>query len=820
MASFAFYPIHATYKTLSSRPVIELYGRTADKKQLCVQIEGVEAYFYILPKDKNWDALTAELEKLHVKTRDRIVKVARVEQAEKIIHVKKEKLLKVYTALPADVKHLRDELKEHKHIQEIFDADIPFVRRFCIDHNIAPLSRIDVEAEQIDSAYKVPVFRTTADKLTPQDSDIYEDLKVLALDIETYSPHGEAILPEKYPILMVAFAGSRFKKVITWNKFKTKDKTIEFVDSEQALLQRIVEVIEEQQPDILVGYFSDGFDLPYMKKRAEHLGVPLPLGLDKGDIRMRHTAESVCRLTGIVHLDIFKFIRKTMFSVLKTSEYSLDAVSDELLGERKDKVDLGLLADVWDSSPEKLGPYCEYNLQDSILTYKLYEKLFDNLLELVKVVGQSIPVVSRMAYSQLVEWYLIREAFNQGRVVPMGPYGDTIGRRRRQTFQGAFVVKPEPGLHKDIIVFDFRSLYPSIISAHNISPETLHCGCCKKAVVPEDPKTWFCQKEKGFISGVIENLITRRIRIKEILSKTTKAEKRVLYARQYALKTVANSMYGYLSFAVARWYSIEAARSITAYGRYYIHDAIKRAEAAGFKVLYGDTDSVFLSLGEKSREEAETFIESVNKKLPGLMELEFEGFYPRGIFVSIKGGDQPSGAKKKYALLGEDGEMIIKGFESVKRNYAHIAKEVQETILDIILREEDVKKAFEFMRKTIAEVREHKLPIEKVILMTRLQKPLTKYQSIGPHVAAGIRLEKTGYPVGPGTLVKYIITEGEGKISERARLPEEIQQKDYDAEYYIFHQIIPVVEKIFEVLGYTKEQLVNEHFQSTLGGYF
>ncbi len=819
MTTFAFYPVSAAYKLQHDRPVIELYGRTADRKQLCVAVEGFEPYFYIQPKAKNHEKLVGELKKLEVAAPDRTITITRIEGVERKIGREKQPVIKVFTQIPGDVKRLRDELKSHKAIEEIFDADIPFVRRFLIDANIAPLARIDVDGEKAESLYKVAVVKTMIDKITPQDSDIYTQLKVLALDLETYNPLGEAIVPEKFPIVMAAFAGERFRKVLTWKRFKTKDKSIEFVESEAALIRRIIEIIEKEQPDILLGYFSDGFDLPYLKTRAEHLGIELRPGLDRSGIRLSHARETVCRITGIVHLDIFKFIRKTMFSLLRTSEYTLEAVSQELLGEGKGGVDVSQLAEAWDKHPEKLEQFCRYNLKDAELTYRLYKKLFDNLLELVKVVGQGITEVSRMAYSQLVEWYLLKQAFLDGRAVPLGPHGDDIGARRQQTFQGAFVVKPEPGLHKDIIVLDFRSLYPSIISAHNISPETLGCGCCRKAVVPGDNSVWFCQKQKGFISGVIESLITRRIRVKEIMAKATASEKRVLHARQYALKTVANSMYGYLGFAAARWYSLEAAKSITAYGRYYINDVIKRAEAAGFQVLYGDTDSVFLSLRGRSRAEAEAFIGKVNTKLPGLMELEFEGFYPRGLFVSLKDAEQGGGAKKKYALLGEDGRITIKGFESVKRNYADIAREVQERVLDMVLRDEDVEKAFAYLRKTIREVREHKVPIGKVVLMTQLQKPLNRYQSIGPHVAAALRLQKTGHPVGPGMMVKYVIISGKGKISERARLPEEIGQKDYDAEYYIAHQIIPVVEKIFEVLGYSKEQLMGEQLQSKLGSY-
>ena len=102
------------------------------------------------------------------------------------------------------------------------------------------------------------------------------------------------------------------------------------------------------------------------------------------------------------------------------------------------------------------------------------------------------------------------------------------------------------------------------------------------------------------------------------------------------------------------------------YGRFYIKRVIQKAQDAGFKVLYSDTDSVFLTLDGKTKEDSEKFAEKINAELPGLMELEYEGFYPSGIFVSAKFG--PYGAKKKYALIAEDGNLKIKGFETVKRN--------------------------------------------------------------------------------------------------------------------------------------------------------
>jgi len=279
-------------------------------------------------------------------------------------------------------------------------------------------------------------------------------------------------------------------------------------------------------------------------------------------------------------------------------------------------------------------------------------------------------------------------------------------------------------------------------------------------------------------------------------------------------------MYGYMGFFGARWYSIECARSITAYGRYYIQKVIEDAKKAGFKVLYSDTDSIFLVLDEKTNEDAKKFVESINASLPGLMEIEYEGFYPRGIFVSAKEGTY--GAKKKYALLSEENHIIIKGFETIRRNWSIIAKETQREVLNMVLKEGNPKKAFDYVKEIIEKIRKKEVPIEKVIISTQLQKSISEYTSFGPHVAVAQRMVERNIPVGPGSIIKYVITKGKekDKIRDRAKLPEEINQNDYDDDYYINNQIIPSIEKIFEVLGFYKEDLVNSPNQSSLNKYF
>ena len=200
------------------------------------------------------------------------------------------------------------------------------------------------------------------------------------------------------------------------------------------------------------------------------------------------------------------------------------------------------------------------------------------------------------------------------------------------------------------------------------------------------------------------------------------------------------------------------------------------------------------------------------------MELEYEGFYPSGIFVSAKLGQ--FGAKKKYALISETGALKIKGFETVRRNWSFIAKDVQENVLSIVLREHDTKKALEYVKEVIQDLRSKKIPADKFIIHTQLQKDIFDYSNKGPHVAVAQRLKNKGRDISPGTIIKYIVTQGSDIIRNRSKLPEEVKENEYDADYYINNQIIPSVERIFNVLGYTKLDLLEEKEQTKLEGFF
>ncbi len=715
-----------------------------------------------------------------------------IQEQELKVFNKRDKFSKLQFDSVSSFFEARNKLKKSK--IDFFEADFPIVKKFIYDSKIKPLSVL---------TNKEPPFES--EKFAE-----LSNLKVLAFDIETY---GEEINFDKNPILMFSlygvYKGKTFKKVVAWLKDKKSSKTppyVEIVSSEKELLERFVDLVNKYSPDVLVGYSSDSFDFPYLIRRAGVNSVKLLFSNSKPKFK-RSRFPSV-HVDSFIHIDLFRFVRNFVASSLKTETYDLNSVASEILHDNKVDVTLSSISQHWRDNDLTL--FYEYNLKDSELAFKLFEELFPNMIELVKLTSLPLFDVSRMSYSQIVEWHLISESKKFGMLVPNKPNHDEISERTSRSYEGAFVFQPSPGIYDNIIVFDFKSLYPSIIDAHNISPDSYRCSCCrnkKEAHVPGFDNYWFCLKNRGFIPEVIHSLIVERTKLKRVV-KRDKSD-RTLLARERVLKKITNSMYGYLGFFGSRWYCFECAESITSYGRYYIQRVIHEAEDAGFKVIYSDTDSIFMSLGTKTRRDAERFVESINNSLPGLMNLDFQGFYPRGLFVSSRGSS--SGAKKKYALLTEDKSIKFVGLEFVRRNYCPLAKEVQSKVVEMILNGDNREKILSYIKQIVEDLKHKRIKNDKLIMRTQLQKMPSSYKSYGPHVVLAQKMRKRGFIVHPGMIIEYIVKPGSGRISSRVEVPSECSQGCYDSEYYITHQVLQVVDSLLQLIGSSKRDVLSNN---------
>ena len=824
-----FYPLDFDYKVRDGKVYVYLYGKTSAGEQICV-IHNYEPYFYAAINHK--ELLERLLPSLIIEAQEP-AKATHWEEVEKELLGRNNKFMKIYVNYPKAVPLLSKALEEQG--IACYEKDIIFTLRYIRDLSLTPNALTKASSGIfLSSDLSVPLFH--ADAVEPVGKE-HPSLCILAIDIETYAVRKE-IDPYKNPILMIAFyvkshQRQKIQKVLTWKSFDHEFSYIEHLPNEKALLQRFRELILQYNPDILTGYFSDGFDLPYLKIRAALHNITLDFGRDHSELiaASENFRDGESKIRGLVHLDVLKFVRNIFGKDLKTDSYTLDAVSAELLGHKKHPVNLDLLATHWDNTTVQLGDFCAYNLHDAKLTYLLCEKLLPDMIEFSKIVAVPLFDLIRMRFSRLVESYILKRAQEYNILAPNKPPPQEAEQRMEESYEGGFVFEPTPGLYQDLVVFDFRSLYPTIISAHNISPESFHQERCQnKKAVPGIEQYWFCQDKKAFLPTILEDLILMRADLKRLIKEEKKkgADTKLVEARSYSLKILANSFYGYLGFYGARWYSFESARSTTALARNYIKQTIEKGTAHGFPVIYGDTDSYFILVGDKPLAAALQFMEEINQDLPGQMELELQGYYPSGIFVAAKGSEKETkknedgtsiGAKKKYALLNPDGTLKITGFETVRRNWSKIAKEVQEKVLRMVLQDQSAE-AMKYAREIAADLKRGLIPNEKLIIKTQITREIGSYSSVGPHVAIAQRLQERGEKVLPGTMVEYIIAKGQGLIRERAKLPSEIGSGQYDQDYYLHHQLLPAVSSILGVFGYKEEDIFSDSSQVGLAKFF
>ncbi|MBN2043021.1 MAG: ribonuclease H-like domain-containing protein [Candidatus Aenigmarchaeota archaeon] len=805
MARIAFSVLDVDYVMEDGKPVVRIWGKTDKGETILALDRGFRPYFFLDVSQK----ILKDMEDL----RNRLSQLKymegkefRLEKEKKKILGEEREFLRLTIQNPADIPKIRHITEDWEGIRRAYEHDISFYRRYMIDKRIFPSCVVEAEGKEERKIMGGSVIDVSELKVSEGER---RDFSVMGIDIET----------AKGQIIMISYFTDKGKKgVITYNWGENVPEGVEMLNGEEEMLKRFFEIVLENDPDMMVTYNGDVFDFHRIKEKSERYKIPVMIGRDGQElVYTKRGRVFSAKVPGRVHVDIYNFIDRILGDSLESEVLTLDMVSREIIGEGKTEVRWDQIRELWKEKKglKKVADYC---LRDSGLAVKLSRRVLPQIYELSSLVGQSLFDVSRMSYSQLVEWLLIKKASEAGETILNRPRYDEIRRRREASpFTGGYVYPPEPGIHHAVSLFDFTSLYPSIIITHNVSPETLDKGTdndSKENKVPGEGH-FFGRENKGFITSVIEDLVKRRTDAKVKMNghPAGSEEHRDLHNKQYALKIIANASYGYYAYAGSRWYSRICASSIAAWGRYYIQHVIEFAKNRNFRVIYGDTDSLFLERCSKSK--ARDFVKDINKELPETMELEFVNSYKSGLFVQTKSGTT---AKKRYALLDTKGVITVRGFEQVRRDWSRLAKETQEKVLEAILKENDQNKAVNIVEETIEKLNSGKAEMSELVIYTQITRPLEQYDQIGPHVTAARKYVEHGHVVTPGSVIGYIITKGLGSISSRAEPVE--YAKNYDPEYYVNHQIIPAAMRILNAVGLSEEDFdKDEPGQKSLDSY-
>jgi DNA polymerase, archaea type len=572
METKKFILLDIDYVTRYGRPIIRLFGKIPDEDKSIIALDNnFKPYIYILPLDV--EECIAELTEFEL---------PKIEKQHKRDNGELKDFLKVTLKHPREMLKLKKEIQKLKSVKTVREYDILFSSRYLIDKGLFPISEVEVQGKVLNRSR---LNETCIIEIQNEPKHVKSNLpklNILSFKIETCNPQGMPKVRED-PIIMISFSDNQgFQKV-----FSTKKSSSDFVETvpnEKELLKKFVETIKSENPDIIIGYNSDKFDYLYIKDRADRLGVTLNLGVDGSKLKFRTLPKKAAVIKGRNHVDLYRVVRRH----LQLDEHTLQSVYLELFGDEKIDIPMDQKYTYWNDDGGKREKLFRYSLEDAKAISQIGEKMLPLSIEIARLVGQPLFDVTRRGSGYQVEYYLIRKAYEYGDVVP-----NKSGRFLRNVV-GGYVEEPVPGLQENIVYFDFRSLYPSIIIAKNISPETLTDDDNEECHIAPEFGYKFKKEPVGFIPSVTAQILNKRIRIKAMMKKSTDPiERQILDIRQQALKIFISTVYGLFNHSTYRWYCIEASEAITAWGRDFLKKTMEDAEKHGFKVAYADTDGFY-----------------------------------------------------------------------------------------------------------------------------------------------------------------------------------------------------------------------------------
>jgi len=808
------------YVMVNNKPIIRMFCKNSQGEPICVFYDKFMPYFYLYGDETKYKEIINE-----VKNKFSNLKFEIVEKSLPIGYQPPVKILKIIGTEPG----LTPEIKEFvKRFGTPYEADILFRYRFMSDFDLRGMSWVEVEGKPTKTS-TVKCKSIMADSIKPIEVLKNAPLKFMALDIECLPEEPRVPIPEKDKMIAVSLAFNPLYKgkdhLVLLAKHTKSNGNILACSDEKEMLEKLKEVIEDFDPDIIAGYNINNFDFPFLLKRMEILKVQRDLGRsEKSTITRKLQQTYMPNISGRIIVDIFEIIKRDPW--VKFKRYDLDTVARELLGQGKIELVgnyLERIKEIWNSN--NIQELVDYAKRDSELVLRLLldRRLLDKFFEIAKVCGLLLQDCLG-GQSQRHEFRLLKEFYKRNFIMPCKP--DDVGDRiKEHNLKGAFVLEPEVGLHEWIVCLDFTSMYPSLVRAFNICTTSYlaNGGNVDHIVTPYGTKFVKSNIFKGVLPSLVDEILSARVAVKKQMESETDSEnKRILKAKNLALKDLSNSLYGYTGYVRSRLYVMDIANTITALGRDTISKTKELIENNfPVKVIYADTDSVFIKIKPQvnSLEEAEDLGRKISKlvtsNLPGL-ELKFEKIFKSFLIET----------KKRYAGWAFEKErdkwverIEMKGIETVRRDWCLLVSQTMFDVLNIILKEKDIKKASKHVREVIDDLARGRIPLEKLVVVKGITKSLDSYDGIQPHVELAKKLaqrDKTKTLV--GERLEYVILKGNQLLSKRAEDPDFVKEKhlEIDSDYYVHNQLLPPLERIFEACGVSSSELLEGVKQKNL----
>ena len=624
-------------------------------------------------------------------------------------------------------------------------------------------------------------------------------LKVVSFDIETAMAEVQL-----FSIAVHGVCGDeQTRKVFMLGEGAEQDY-VQTCASQEALLQDFLDWLAAYDPDVLIGWNVINFDCWYLQRVADQLGRRLLLGRDRRPAHWRKLDDEgerrAVQCPGRVVLDGIDMLRAAFYNF---ESFALNNVAHELLGEGKLIHGSDRGEEIGRQFREDKTALAEYNLKDCELVSRIFQttSMMDFAVARAAMTGLNMDRMGGSVAS-FDNLYLPR-LHRAGYVAPNASRDHTAS-------PGGWVLDSNPGIYEHVLVLDFKSLYPSIIRTFGIDPLGLALGVSpeldEQSTVPGFLEARFA-REGHILPQLIQQLWQQRDEAKRVGDAPL----------SQAIKIIMNSFYGVLGSPGCRFFDTRLASSITLRGHQILQRTRDFIEEAGHRVIYGDTDSVFVWIHEAGSDEAalsagETLQRDLNGwwrdeiaaefGLESALELEFETHYKRFLMPTVRGSDK--GSKKRYAgvVSAKDGDQLIfKGLENVRTDWTRLARDFQEELYRRIFYGEPFE---DYIKQVTAQLRSGQRDSE-LVYRKRLRRKLDEYErNIPPHVQSARLYEARGLrPPTRGSWVEYVITTAGAEPAEGSVAP-------LDYEHYVERQLEPVADGILGFLGLSYRGLVDK----------
>jgi DNA polymerase II len=771
--------LQASYRVVSAShgqrvPVVHLYGRLEGGDTFLVRDDRQRPHFYIRAADAQ-------------RARDLRAPEPRPTGKRSFAG---GNLSRIEVETPQDIPGVRDRL--HAAGIGTFEADVRFAIRYLIDRGIKGGCEIEgdwVPTERIARVYSNPALRPFPVDVQP---------RVLSFDIET-DPQGDRLLA-----ISLYAPGVDEVLIVDGGDRRMPDLARRCVD-ERAALDLFCARVNEVDPDVLTGWNVIDFDLTVLQRIAARLRHPLLLGREPGNLLLRkaegYFGSGQASIPGRLVLDGIDLLRGAF---VRMDEYSLDAVAREVLGEGKAVAgDVGdRVGEILHNYQHDLTAFALYARTDARLAYQILDRL--NLIRLACARSQLTGMTPDRVAASIAsfDFLYLTELERLAVVAPTVRSDDT---RPHPAQQGGHVLEAATGLHRNVWVFDFKSLYPSIIRTFNIDPLSYVEQPALDADLIRTVSGAFA-RTPAILPGMLDELFPRR----------EAAKKAGDTVASHAIKILMNSFYGVLGAPACRFYNPALVNSITGMGRELLLWSKAWFEAAGFTVLYGDTDSLFVdsraidpaAARERGRELAAALNSELSRYIQerwhvaSRLELEFEKLYLK-LFLP-RARQSTRGASKRYAGLlgGADADSVeFIGMEVVRRDWTALAKQVQRELYHRLFTDQSVDA---YLSEVVSKVRKGDLDAA-LVYRKNLRKGADEYTATTPpHVAAARKSIQA-----QGRLISYVMTTAGAEPLDNVRHP-------LDREHYVLKQVKPVAEPVLETLGLDFERVIGDSRQLDL----